>query len=176
MLAEQVELMGYFGHVLPLTPRLPHAGGSSTGRTARSRPWAHMKGAPAGAPPVTLLLDVVADAQLGDQLAVVLDVLGLDVGQEAAALADEHQEAATGVEVLLVGLHVLGELADAVGQDGDLDLGGAGVGVVLAELADELRLALLGDGHVLHLSFSFAPNRARRRCLDAARYGVRTRG
>ncbi len=38
VLAEQVELVGYFGHVLPLTPRLPHAGGSSTGvRPARAR-------------------------------------------------------------------------------------------------------------------------------------------
>ena len=54
--------------------------------------------------------------------------------------------------VLLVDLDVLGELANALGQDCDLDLGGAGIVCVLAKLLDELGLAFLGDCHVTSLS------------------------
>src|SRR5665213_1103652 len=49
--------------------------------------------------------------------------------------------------VLAVGAQVLGELVDALGEQGHLDLGLAGVGVALAELGDQLLLALLGHGH-----------------------------
>ena len=93
------------------------------------------------------LLDVVANAELLDELTVLIDVVLLDVGEETTTLTDEHEQATTGVEVLLVGLHVLGQLLDALGQDGDLNLGVAGVLGVLAELGGELRLALLGNRH-----------------------------
>ena len=94
------------------------------------------------------LLDVVADAELRDEFTVLDDVVLLDVGQKTTTATDDHEKTATGVEVLRVGLHVLGELADALGGDGNLDLGVAGVLGVLAELGGELRLALLGYGHV----------------------------
>ena len=54
----------------------------------------------------------------------------LEVVQEAAALTDHLQEAPVGVLILGVGPHVLGEDVDALGENGDLDLGGAGVGLV----------------------------------------------
>ena len=69
------------------------------------------------------LLDVVADAQSLDELTVLDDVVLLDVGEKTTTTANEHEQATTGVEVLLVGLHVLGQLLDALGQDGDLNLG-----------------------------------------------------
>lgn len=93
------------------------------------------------------LLNIVADAELSDELTVLVDVVLLDVGEETTTLTDEHEQAAAGVEVLLVRLHVLGELLDAVGEDSDLDLGVTGVLGVLAELGGELRLALLGNRH-----------------------------
>lgn len=93
------------------------------------------------------LLDVVANAELLDELTVLIDVVLLDVGEETTTLTDEHEQTTTGVEVLLVGLHVLGQLLDALGQDGDLNLGVAGVLGVLAELSGELRFALLGNRH-----------------------------
>ena len=80
------------------------------------------------------LLDVVANAELLDELTVLIDVVLLDVGEETTTLTDEHEQTTAGVEVLLVGLHVLGQLLDALGQDGDLNLGVAGVLGVLAEL------------------------------------------
>lgn len=101
-----------------------------------------------------MTLDVVADTELLDELAVLLDVALLDVLQHTAALTDEHHEAATGVVVLLVRLQVLGEVADALREDGDLNLGGTGVLIVLAELLDEFRGALLGDAELAGHSWS----------------------
>lgn len=118
----------------------------------RTRSWRSMtdmkRGAQVDAPACTNpLLDVVADAELSDESTVLVDVVLLDVGEETTTLTDEHEQAAAGVEVLLVGLHVLGELLDALGEDGHLDLGVAGVLRVLAVLGGKLRLALLGNRH-----------------------------
>lgn len=90
------------------------------------------------------LLDVVANAQSLDELTVLDDVVLLDVGEKTTTTADEHEQATTSVEVLLVGLHVLGQLLDALGQDGDLNLGVAGVDRGVTELGSQLRLALFG--------------------------------
>ena len=54
----------------------------------------------------------------------------LKIVQQAPALADHLQKAPVGVLVLGVLAHVLGEHVDALRQDGDLDLRGAGVGLV----------------------------------------------
>ena len=43
---------------------------------------------------------------------------------------------------------VLGEVVDALGQQGDLDLGVAGVALVGAELRGELALAFAGDAGI----------------------------
>ena len=93
------------------------------------------------------LLDVVADAELRDKFTILDDVVLLDVRQKTTTMADDHEQAAAGVEVLRMGLHVLSELADALRGDGNLNLGVAGVLRVLAELSGELRLALLRYGH-----------------------------
>ena len=92
-----------------------------------------------------MLLDVVANAEALDEATVLLDVLLLDVGQEATTLTNEHQQATTGVVVVLVELDVLGQALDALGQKRDLHLRGTGVVLVLAVLLDELGLALLAD-------------------------------
>ena len=68
------------------------------------------------------LLDVVAECRALDELTVLDDVVLLDVGEETTTLTNEHEQTTTGVEVLLVGLHVLGQLLDTLGQDGDLNL------------------------------------------------------
>ena len=91
---------------------------------------------------ITVLL---ADAQLGDDGSVAVDVLLGQVVEQAAALADHHEKAAAGVIVVLVGAQVLGELLDAVGEDGDLDLGGAGIALVGRVLSDQLGLCFFGN-------------------------------
>ena len=55
---------------------------------------------------------------------------------------DELQKTPTGVVVFRVRLEVLREVADALAEERDLNLGGAGVAVVGCELADELGLLL----------------------------------
>ena len=66
-------------------------------------------------------------AEALDDRAVALDVGLLQVVQQATTLADEQQQATTAVVVVLVLLEVLGQVRDAVAQQRDLDLGGAGV-------------------------------------------------
>ena len=98
---------------------------------------------------ITVLL---TDTQLGDDRSVAVDVLLGQVVQQAAALADHHEKAAAGVIVVLVGAQVLGELLDAVGEDRDLDLGGAGVALMGGVLGDELGFCFLGNHEKIHLS------------------------
>jgi hypothetical protein len=49
--------------------------------------------------------------------------------------------------VLLVLAQMLGEAVDALGQEGDLDLGGSGVLDGLAEALGDLALSVDGHGH-----------------------------
>ena len=80
---------------------------------------------------------LAAEAEALDELAVAGDVGAREVIEKAAALGDHDDEAAAGVVVLLVGLQVAGQIADALGKEGDLDFDGAGVGfVALVVLAD----------------------------------------
>ena len=84
--------------------------------------------------------DLLVDAQLGDQSAVTLDVLLLQVVQQTAALADHLEQATTRVVVLGIQLQVSGEVSDALGQDSDLDLGRTGVALVGAVCFDDSSL------------------------------------
>src|SRR5439155_21326995 len=51
------------------------------------------------------------------------------------------------VVILLMGLEVLGELIDAPGQDGDLDLGRAGIGLGSPEVADQRGFLVFQERH-----------------------------
>ena len=57
----------------------------------------------------------------------------LQVIQQAAALADQHQKSAAGSMVLLVRLEMLGQLANPLTQNRDLNFRGTGVSFVGAE-------------------------------------------
>ena len=100
----------------------------------------------------TTLLDVVANTELLDEGTILEDVVLLDIGEKTTATADEHEQTTTGVEVL----HVLGELLDALGEDGNLNLGVTSVDGGVAELSGELGLALLGNSHVSPFVYGFA--------------------
>ena len=84
-----------------------------------------------------------SDAQLGDNGTIPLDVLLGQVVQHLAALTDHLQQAAAAVVVVDVDLQVLGELLNPGGEDGDLDLGGAGVRGMGAVGLDDGRLFVL---------------------------------
>src|SRR4029078_4455794 len=105
---------------------------------------------------------LAAQAELLDEGAIALEILALQVVQEAAAPSDELEQATTRVVVVLVRPEVLGQLVDALGQHRDLDLGRARVRLVLAELPDMLQLLFLGEGHLSPL-FDVSPRVSARR-------------
>jgi hypothetical protein len=74
--------------------------------------------------------DLFADAELADHGFVTLGIVSLEIVEQATPLADQHEQAAARAVVLLVRLEVICELADAFTDDGDLNLGTAGVGRV----------------------------------------------
>ena len=64
---------------------------------------------------------LLAQAQLADDLLVTVEVLALQVVQQAAALADHLQQTLSRVVVLGVDLEVLGQVLDSPGEQRDLD-------------------------------------------------------
>src|SRR5262249_15994614 len=96
--------------------------------------------------------DLAPQTQLPEDAAVRLDVLAVQVVEEATPPADENQQAAPRVVVLLVLAQVLRELVDPVGHERDLHLGRAGVRLGAAELGRELALALFGQWHEAFLA------------------------
>src|SRR5690606_32287732 len=72
----------------------------------------------------------------------------LEVVEQAAPEPDHLEQPATRVVILRVGLQVLGEVRDPLRQQGDLDLGGTGVALVLAVAGDGVLLAYGRNGHV----------------------------
>src|SRR6266511_4007941 len=98
--------------------------------------------------------------------------------EQAAALPDQLEQAATGVMILLVVAEMLGQLVDTGGQQRDLDFRRTCVAIVLGEALDDLRLGLWGQSHArpatsgrpsFTLNGGRAPGRAGRRAASAAR-------
>src|SRR5665213_1466696 len=93
--------------------------------------------------PLPILLDAnsAAQAQACDQRFIALDVLGLDVIEQAAALGHHLDHAAAGMIVLGVRLEVFGEIGDALGQDRDLDFRRTGIVLAGSVFGDDFFLA-----------------------------------
>jgi hypothetical protein len=97
-----------------------------------------------GVPAELLALELLAQPELADELAVALEVRALQVIEKAAAAADEHEQPATRVMILLMDAEVLGQLVDSIGEHRDLNLGRAGVLRPVAEFLDQLALSFCG--------------------------------
>ena len=65
-----------------------------------------------------------------DEAAIPLDILVPEVLEKPPALADHHQQASPAVMVFLIDLQMLGEMADALGEQRNLNLGRTRVRVV----------------------------------------------
>jgi hypothetical protein len=89
-----------------------------------------------------------------DQVAIPLDIVIPEIVEEPPPLADEHEEPAPGMVVLLVDLEMIGEVVDPLGQDGHLDIRRAGIGLVPLELFDDLLLFLCMESHFSFLLVS----------------------
>src|SRR5437867_8463973 len=84
---------------------------------------------------------LLAQPEPTDDREVAVAVLLAKIGQQAGPLADHLQKAAPAGVVLLVRAHVLVQLVDACGEQGNLHFGRAGVGRLPPKLVDDLRLA-----------------------------------
>src|SRR5262249_49436896 len=85
--------------------------------------------------------------QLLDEGAVALEIRALEIVQKAAAPADELEQAAPRVVVVLVRAQMLGELVDPARQHRDLNLGRARVRLGAAVRLNHLLLLFLGEAH-----------------------------
>ena len=102
--------------------------------------------------PSSFQIVLLAQTQLGNDGAVTLDILLLEIVEKVSSLTDHLQQTAAGVMILLVDLHMLGQIVDPLGQDCDLYLGGTGIGVVGTVGGDD-RLLLFLEHH------SFSPHK-----------------
>lgn len=81
---------------------------------------------------------LLAQTQSLDDGAVALNVTRLQIVEQATTLTYEACERTLGAVVLAVLLHVLGEVSDATGEQGNLALCATGVGGTLAILLENL--------------------------------------
>ena len=88
---------------------------------------------------------LLPEAESGDQLTIPVHVAVVEVAKLATALADELQETAAGVVVVLVRLEVGREVLDTLRENRDLHFRRAGVRRVDREVLDQLVFALLSQ-------------------------------
>jgi len=75
---------------------------------------------------------------------VTFGIVYLEVVEQAATLADQHEKTAARAMVLLVRFEVIRQLANPFAKQGDLDFGAALIGVMRAVLVGEGFLFLSG--------------------------------
>jgi len=73
------------------------------------------------------LLPLAAKIQLFNDVLVTFEVFALQVIEQLSSLRRHHEQAPPGMEILSVGLQVLGQVSDAFGKQGDLHLAGSRV-------------------------------------------------
>src|SRR5436190_24057713 len=86
-----------------------------------------------------------AQPDASDQSLVTRRARLLEIIQQTAPLADHDEQSAPRVEILFVCRQVIGQVADALTQDGDLNLRRSGIALLRGVLCDMRLLALGGD-------------------------------
>ena len=76
---------------------------------------------------------LLADSEFADYVPIAVRIVRLQVIQQAAALAHQHQETAPGSVILFVCLEMLGQLANPLTQNRNLDFRRTGIRIVCAE-------------------------------------------
>lgn len=84
--------------------------------------------------PHLTILCLVAQTKFRDQCAVTIRAFAAQIGQQAAALADHHQQSAARVQVVLMYFEMFGQLIDARGEQRDLHFGRTGIGFMNASV------------------------------------------
>src|SRR5204863_9463255 len=86
-------------------------------------------------------------AEILDDLAIAVDLGGLEIVQQSSTLTHHAQQSAPGRVVPLVELEVLGKVVNLLSQKRDLHFRRSRVAFVRLELADDPLLLLLGERH-----------------------------
>jgi hypothetical protein len=80
---------------------------------------------------------LLADTEFADHVAIAIRIVRLQVIQQTAALADQLQKTSPGSVILLVGFEMLGQFANPLTQNGNLDFRRAGVRFMSPETFDQ---------------------------------------
>src|SRR5579884_1291457 len=81
--------------------------------------------------------NLLADAELADHGFVALGIVFLEVVEQTAPLAHQHEKSAARAVVFLVRLEVLRQLSDAFAEQGDLNFRAPGIARMRAVLVNE---------------------------------------
>src|SRR5262245_23270890 len=92
-------------------------------------------------------MTLLPDVETLDQISVALRVFRLEVVQQPATPADQHQQSSARLMILCVRLEMFRQIVDAFTENGDLNFRGTGVGVVRPVVADQFGLAIFGQRH-----------------------------
>jgi hypothetical protein len=87
---------------------------------------------------------LLADAESLNNGLIALGIVSLQVIEQATALANQHEQAASGAMVFLVRLEMLGQLTNALAQQRNLDFRTARVGLVRTVRVDNGLFLLSG--------------------------------
>jgi hypothetical protein len=87
---------------------------------------------------------LLADAELGNNGFIPFRVVLLQIVEQAATLADEHEKSAAGTVVFLVRFEVVRQLTDPLTEQCDLDFRGTGIGGMRAVRVNHGLLLLSG--------------------------------
>jgi hypothetical protein len=85
-----------------------------------------------------LLFLLSAEPELLNQRPISLDILVLEVVQEAPPLTHQFDQSPAGMVIFGVGFEMISQVADTLAQDGYLHLCGAGIRFMLAKPVDNV--------------------------------------
>jgi hypothetical protein len=83
-------------------------------------------------------LRLLPDPEFADYVAIAVRIVRLQVIQQAASLAHQHQQTTAGCVILFVGLEMPGQVVDPLAQNRDLDFRRSGVRFVGSEAFDQV--------------------------------------
>jgi len=92
---------------------------------------------------------LLADVETPNDVEVALRIDPFEIIQQATATADHPQQAATACVILLVLAKVLGQPVDSGRQNGNLNLGRAGIVIAAPKFLDKFRFPLFRYSHLL---------------------------
>lgn len=90
---------------------------------------------------------LLADPEFSDHRPVAVDVFAFEIVEKTSSTSHQLQQTTPRVKVFAVGTEVLGEVLDALAEQRDLNLGGAGVCVTPFELTDDVGFAIGRESH-----------------------------